>query len=379
MFNFSFYSAGEIIFAPGSISRIGACAKRFGGRVLFITRGKNFQECGHVAHVSGLLKQEAMIVYHINLPDAEPQVDDVDTAAAKAREFKADVIIGLGGGSAMDTAKAVAGLAVNPGSVRDYLEGVGKGFSLTNKPLPVIAVPTTAGTGAEVTKNAVIAQAGVFKKSMRHPDLIPRVALLDPELTVTVPPRVTADSGMDALTQLVEAYVSKKAQPIPQALCLYGIELAGKYLVRVVTDGNDLEARSGMLLASLLSGLALANSGLGAAHGIAAALGALKNISHGRACAMLLPHVMRFNMTAGVAGYEKIARVWGINTPGGSGITDKVEDMLNQVGIPKSFSPHEVCDADITALVNASRGSSMSGNPVELSDDQIAGILKNLL
>ncbi len=379
MFDFTFYSAGEIIFAAGAIEKIGGLAARFGRKVLLCTRGSSMKKSGYVDRVSGLLQREDLEVSVINLPTGEPHVDDVDEAIAGARDIGPDLVIGMGGGSALDTAKAVSGLAVNPGSVRDYLEGVGKGYTIEVKPLPMIAVPTTAGTGTEVTKNAVIARAGEFKKSLRHPDLIPRIALLDPELTLSVPARVTAESGMDALTQLVEAYVSKKAQPIPKALSIYGIELVGKYLVRSVHRGKNLEARSGMLLAGLLSGLALANSGLGAAHGIAAALGALKNISHGRACAMLLPHVMRMNMASGASGYEKIARVWGVEKPGAQGAIDRVQALLKQVGIAPRFLPAEIQKTDVADLVKASRGSSMNGNPVYLSDEQIAEILKQLL
>jgi len=312
-------------------------------------------------------------------------VEEVDLGAEQARNEKPDVIIGVGGGSAIDTAKAISGLVTNPGSVADYLEGVGRGRQITNPSVPYIAVPTTAGTGAEVTKNAVISsKEQKFKKSVRSSHLIPNVALLDPELTITLPAKMTAETGMDALTQLIESYVSSKAQPIPEALAIYGIRMAGKYLARAVQDGQDIEAREGMLLASLLSGIALANSGLGAAHGIAAALGAVAQIPHGRACAMLLPKVMRLNFPACEQKFADIGEALGARasmtkTEKAEEAVRIVERLCRAIGIPPKFAGTELSESMIPAIVAGSRGSSMQGNPIVLSDEQIEGIVRELI
>jgi len=229
----------------------------------------------------------------------EPQVADVEQAVAAAREAGCDVLVALGGGSAIDCGKAVAGVVANGGTPLDYMEVIGQGRPLTRPALPWVAVPTTAGTGAEVTRNAVVGEPSKkFKASLRSELLLPRVALVDPELGVGVPPAVTAASGMDALCQLIESYTSTGAQPMTDALALRGIELAARALPRVYRDGTDLDAREDMALAALLSGVTLTNAGLGAVHGFAAPLGANFPVPHGTICGLLLPNVIRANRAA---------------------------------------------------------------------------------
>ena len=383
--DFTFYTAGEIIFGRGKVRDIGAIASRFGRKAMICYRGKNLERAGILAKVLDSLSAAGISYMTMFFPSNEPQVEEVDLGAEQARNEKPDVIIGVGGGSAIDTAKAISGLVTNPGSVADYLEGVGRGRQITNPSVPYIAVPTTAGTGAEVTKNAVISsKEQKFKKSVRSPHLIPNVALLDPELTITLPAKMTAETGMDALTQLIESYVSSKAQPIPEALAIYGIRMAGKYLARAVQDGQDIEAREGMLLASLLSGIALANSGLGAAHGIAAALGAVAQIPHGRACAMLLPKVMRLNLPACEQKFADIGEALGARasmtkTEKAEEAVRVVERLCRAIGIPPKFAGTELSESMIPAIVAGSRGSSMQGNPIVLSDEQIEGIVRELI
>lgn len=383
--DFTFYTAGEIIFGNGKISSVGEIAARFGSKAMICTRGTSMEKYGALEKVRASLAVRKINSFVFNLPAHEPTVSEIDRGAEKARSEKPDVVIGLGGGSTIDTAKAVSGLATNPGSVADYLEGVGRGWTITAPSLPYIAIPTTAGTGSEVTKNAVISSDNnAFKKSIRSPHLIPNIALLDPELTLSVPTHITAETGMDALTQLIESYVSAKAQPIPQALAIYGIRLAGKYLHRAVQHGSDIEAREGMLLASLLSGLALANSGLGAAHGIAAALGALAGIPHGKACAILIPHVMRVNLPHCIEGFATIAGALDDNV---EGTTDEkanraveiVSSLRESVGIPRKLSAEEIDPKLIPELVRNSRGSSMRGNPVKLCDEEIESIIRTVI
>lgn len=380
--DFTFYTAGEIIFGPGKLKQIGELALRFGKNAMIVTRGDALFANGTMDHLKAALKEAGVRYFQFNPPAGEPTVSDVDKGADIARRETPDVIIGIGGGSSIDLGKAISGLATNPGSVQDYLEGVGKELQIENQSVPYIAVPTTAGTGSEVTKNAVISSDGPgFKKSIRSPFLIPNVALLDPELTMSLPANVTAETGMDALTQLIEAYVSSKKQPIPRALCLQGIKLAGAHLRRAVEMPLDLEAREAMHLASLLSGMALANSGLGAAHGIAAALGALAGVPHGRACAILLPHVMRENLASCIKDYCDIADALNV----GAGLppekkaqmaVESVAYLAEDIQIPKTLS---IDKSLLPELIKASQGSSMKGNPVVLSDEQIGAILEKII
>ena len=229
----------------------------------------------------------------------EPTVADVEHALLAARSAACDWVIGLGGGSAIDAAKAVAGLLTNPGSPLDYMEVVGQGLPLRQPAAPWIAVPTTAGTGAEATRNAVIGcPEKKFKASLRSEHLLAKIAVIDPELAVSAPPQVTAASGLDALCQLIESYTSNRAQPMTDALALQGVSLAAPALPRVCADGADLDVREAMALAALFSGITLANAGLGAVHGFAAPLGANFPVPHGTICAALLPHVVSANIAA---------------------------------------------------------------------------------
>ncbi|HPI71873.1 MAG TPA: iron-containing alcohol dehydrogenase, partial [bacterium] len=345
--DFSFYTSHEIIFGRGKIAQLPEIAGRFGRRVLLISRGRFMQESGCLERIKQAMKSRQLEMLDHTLPAGEPTVTEVDETANLARELTPDVIVGLGGGSSIDTAKAAAGMAVHPGSVADYLEGVGS-LRIKKPGIPLIAIPTTAGTGAEVTKNAVI--SGVmekYKKSLRSSHLVSRIALLDPELTYTMPASLTAETGMDAFTQLVESFISNKAQPIPQALALYGIKLVDKYLAVAVRHPDDPEAREAMQLAALLSGMALANSGLGAAHGIAAALGALCHIPHGRACAVLLPHVLEFNLPSCITAYSRLYSQLSDFTvdselAAAEAFVTRVDRLTREINIPKAFSAEEV-------------------------------------
>jgi alcohol dehydrogenase class IV len=224
----------------------------------------------------------------------EPSPDEVDEIADLARMRVAEVIIGIGGGSAIDAAKAASAAVMHEGSIRNYLEGVGT-EKPTGKRLPLIACPTTAGTGTEATKNAVLRELGPdgFKKSLRHDAFVPDVAVIDPELALGVPPRVTGASGLDAITQNLEAYVSTKAAPYTDALAVSGLEAAGRSFLQAVSDGSNLQARAEMAWAAHTSGIALANAGLGLVHGVAGPAGATREVPHGVVCGLLLPHVTK--------------------------------------------------------------------------------------
>nr|MBC8869394.1 iron-containing alcohol dehydrogenase [Planctomycetota bacterium] len=295
---FDFFSVARISFGRGAFDRIGELTGSFGQTAMIITNAGQPGDGGLVDRLAELLGG-SNVQMHCYRQRGEPSVEDVEMALEVARRKSCDVVIGLGGGSAIDAAKAVAGLLANGGSPLDYMEVIGKGQKLTQPSAPWIAVPTTAGTGAEVTRNAVIGcPEKRFKASLRSEHLLPRIALVDPELGVDVRPEITARSGMDALCQLIESYTSNKAQPITDALALKGIALAAPALPRVFTDGSDLDAREDMAMAALLSGVTLANVGLGAVHGFAAPACANYPIPHGSLCAVLLPHVVSANATA---------------------------------------------------------------------------------
>jgi len=320
----------------------------------------------------------------------EPSVEDVGQALEIARRESCDVVIGLGGGSAIDAAKAVAGLLTNGGSPLDYMEVIGKGRKLTQPSAPWIAVPTTAGTGAEVTRNAVIGcPEKQFKASLRSGHLLARIAMVDPELGVNVRPEITARSGMDALCQLIESYTSNKAQPITDALALQGVSLAAPALARAFSDGADLEAREDMAMAALLSGITLTNVGLGAVHGFAAPAGANYPIPHGSLCAVLLPHVVSANVAAlraesaehpGLAKYEAIGRALtdddGLRDESAieAGVTF-LADLVDRLNIPGlrefEFQPERF--GELVGL--AQKASSMRYNPIVLSEDVLMDIL----
>jgi alcohol dehydrogenase class IV len=323
--------------------------------------------------------------------DHEPEVADVDRLAASVRRQNAgpgDFLLAVGGGAAIDLAKATAAMATNHESptVQDYLEGVGRGLQLRSDPLPVLAVPTTAGTGAEATRNAVISSYDPpFKKSLRDNRLMPRIALVDPELTVSVPPAVTAASGMDAITQLIESFISRKAQPIPQALCLEGLKLAVPALAEAVADGSSRPAREKMAHAALLSGMALANSGLGLAHGVAPALGTHCRVPHGVACAVMLPVALRVNREVRRPELARLACLLfdcGPSLPPEETVDvliREIEALCTRVGIPRRLSELGVRPEQIPDLVRDSRGSSMSGNPRELTDPELTTLLEEIL
>ena len=291
----------------------------------------------------------------------------------------------IGGGSAIDLAKAAAAMTTNRQSdtVQDYFEGVGRGLKINVSPLPMLAIPTTAGTGSEATKNAVISSTDPpFKKSLRSEQMVPRAVLVDPELTVSCSPSVTAHSGMDAITQCIESYVSRKAKPIAAALALQGLQLAMPALGEAVERPESQTAREAMAQAALLSGMALANSGLGMAHGVAAALGVHCNVPHGLACAVMLPTALRINAVSCPGRFAEMARAVGITSHPGDAVdafVNRIEELCVRVGIPGKLSEIGVPSDAIPAIVRGSRGNSMDGNPRQLTDAELSDILEAML
>jgi len=316
----------------------------------------------------------------------EPTTDDIVAATARARDAGCDIVIGFGGGSVLDAAKAVSALLTNPGDPLDYLEIVGRAQPLAHAAAPCIAIPTTAGTGAEVTRNAVLAsRAHRVKVSLRSPLMLPRLAIVDPDLTMDLPPALTASTGLDALTQLIEPYVSCRAQPLTDALCAEGLRRAGTALRRAFHDGRDAAARLDMAFASLCGGLALANAGLGAVHGFAGPIGGAFDAPHGAVCAALLPQVMEVNFRAAnerapagdvLQRYASVARFL-TGSPHASAYNGIrfVRDLVSELGIP-GLAACGVTPAHFPALVDAAgRANSMKANPLPLQPDELTEIL----
>ena len=298
-----------------------------------------------------------------------------------------DFLLAIGGGAAIDLAKAASALVTNRHgtSVRDFLEGVGKGMQVAEPPLPLLAMPTTGGTGTEATKNSVISVDNPpVKKSIRSPLMVPRIVLIDPELAVSVPPATTAWTGMDAITQLIESYICRFAKPIPQALAIHGLQLALPMLREAVRDGTSRPAREAMAHAALLSGMALANSGLGFAHGIAASLGIYAKVPHGLACAMKLPVALRINREVAENSLAELARA----TLPIASITDAeavdrliqtIDELCFDLKVPTKLTQVGVRPDQLDDLVHGSRGNSMNGNPRQLGDSELRKILEDRL
>ena len=379
---FEFATAGRILFGPGSLRDVGAMANGLGQRALVVC-GSNSSRAQPL--LSAL--EAAGLKCHVFETSGEPTIAHITNGVNRAREFDCDVVIGFGGGSVIDSAKAIAGLATNAGDILNYLEVIGKGKPLTIPALTCVAIPTTAGTGAEVTRNAVLASPDhQVKVSLRSPFLLPHVAVVDPELTYELPPALTASTGLDALTQLIEPYVSIRANPITDAFCVEGMSRAAKSLQRAFDHGEDRAAREGMALASLLGGLALANSTLGAVHGFAGPIGGMFAAPHGAICAALLPHVMEINVralrertTAGDAllRYDRIAALLtGKREAGARDGINWVTALCDALRIP-GLRTYGVTENDFATLVEkAAQASSTKGNPIALTNEELTEVLR---
>ena len=285
---FEFATATRIIFGHHAIKEVAPIAADMGNRVCIVTG----RTPGRAAPLVEQLNVEGLRTFTFSVPE-EPTTATVLEGVEQARQARSDLVIGIGGGSVLDTGKAIAALLTNSGNLLDYLEIVGRGKQILQAPAPYIAIPTTAGTGTEVTRNAVIGspEHGV-KVSMRSPLMLPRLAVIDPQLTLSMPPPLTAFTGLDALTQLMEAFVSNKANPLTDGICREGMGRAARSLRKAFEDGKDQTAREDMAVASLFGGLALANAKLGAVHGFSGPLGGMFAAPHGAICGLLLPHVM---------------------------------------------------------------------------------------
>jgi len=382
---FEFATAGRIIFGRGSLGELRGALRDMGTRRVLVVHGANAERANPLLEMA---REGGIECMRFSVP-GEPTTSIVEEGVRLARGAECDGVIGFGGGSAIDAAKAIASLAANPGELLDYLEVVGHGRQLTKASLPWIAIPTTAGAGTEVTRNAVIISTeNRVKASLRSPLLLARLAIVDPELTRDLPPAITAATGLDALTQLIEPYVCNRANPMTDGVCLEGMRRVARSLRRAFENGAaDDAAREDMALAALFGGLALANAGLGAVHGFAAPIGGMfPRAPHGAVCAALLPEVMRVNLralrahdpdSAALRRYDEVARIL---TGDDKALADDgakwVADLCAALDIPK-LGFHGITGADIPLLVeNGLRASSMKPNPVVLTPGELAEILQ---
>ena len=379
---FEFATANRIMFGAGKLNELGNQLKGRTKRLLLV-RGNSSDAIPRVREI--LSAQE--IPFDEFALHGEPTVDTASEGVSFALTHGCDMVIGLGGGSVLDAGKAIAALATNRGDVFDYLEVIGKGQPLKNMPLPFIAIPTTAGTGTEVTRNAVFGSpAHGVKVSLRSPMMLPTLALVDPELTYSLPKEITASSGLDALTQLIEPFVSVKANPMTDAICREGIRYAAKSLRRAYQNRADVSAREGMALASLFGGMALANAALGAVHGFAGPLGGMLNAPHGAICAKLLPLVMDANLKALESRHASIERFVEIaqivtenkNASAQDGV-QWVSELVRELNIPP-LSTHGMTEAHIPEAVQKTlNASSYKGNPISLSEGELTEVLEKAL
>ncbi len=382
---FEFATAARIVFGRGMLSEIGPLAASMGSNTLVVT-GRNPERARHLIDLlraSGL--QTA--AYAVG---GEPSVATVRAGIEAARKSGCDLVIGIGGGSAIDAGKAVAALLANGGDPMDYLEGIGAGKSLTKPSAPFIAIPTTAGTGSEVTRNAVLGSPEHrVKVSLRSPFMLPRLALVDPELALGLPPAITGATGLDALTQLLEPFVSPRATPMTDPYCREGLARVARSLRRAFDRGDDISAREDMALAALYSGIALANAGLGAVHGFAGPLGGTLAAPHGALCAALLPSVITGNVTAlrerdpggrALARYYEAAQIL-TSDPQATIETGMawITNLCRDLGIPALSDYGLTRDALPLLIQNAAKASSMQANPLKLTEIEMEHILLRAL
>jgi alcohol dehydrogenase class IV len=378
---FEFATAGRIVFGAGTFDAVGSIAREFGPRAFVVSgRSPRFTDRLFAQLATARVTGANFVVAH------EPTTTDVENAVEMARDAGCDVVIGLGGGSVIDAAKAISALLTNGGELADYLEVVGRAQPLNKLATPCIAIPTTAGTGAEVTRNAVLASPEHrVKVSLRSPLMLPRVALVDPELTHTLPPAITASTGLDALTQLIEPYVSSRANPLTDPLCVEGLRRVARSLRVAVDHGGNRDARQDMAVASLFGGLALANAGLGAVHGFAGPIGGAFPAPHGAVCAALLPSVTAMNLRAlrarspdhaALGRYDELGRLLtGDGQADASHAVRWLSELVAELDIPR-LGAYGITRSDVPALVTAAaRASSMKGNPIPLTAEECTEIL----
>ena len=383
---FEFSTAQRVIVGAGSLREVGLIAKGLGRRALVVTG----RTPGRADQLLAILR-DAGVATVVLAVAGEPEIDTVRTGTTLATDKHCDHVISLGGGAALDAGKAIAAMLTNSGDVQEYLESIGLGKTLSERPAPFVAIPTTAGTGSEVTRNAVLTSPEHrVKVSLRSPMMLPTVALVDPELTYGLPPAVTASSGMDALAQLIEPFVCSRANPVTDSLCIEGMRRVARSLLKAFAGGPNDAARLDMAIASLFGGMALANAGLGAVHGLAGPIGGMfPDAPHGAVCAVLLPHVVRANINAlrrreptseALLRYERVAALLtGQPDSTAEAGAEWLQRFVLDVDIPPLAS-HGITHEHVPDLVEkADSANSMRANPIALTAGELSAILESAL
>ncbi len=388
---FDFARLPRLLFGAGRVREIPAQVAAFGERVLIVTGARSFPASLAWAPMMAGLEARG-ISWRLTQVSDEPSPELVDQALETFRPWSPRVVLGIGGGSVLDAAKAIAGLLPHTTSVMDHLEGVGRGILYQGPSTPFVAVPTTAGTGSEATKNAVLSLRGAdgFKKSFRHEALVAQVAIVDPELLAGCPPELMAAQGMDAFTQLLESFVSIRANPMTEALAWSGMTQFRAGLDAAMEGEADGRAR--IAYGSLQSGICLAQTGLGAVHGLASPLGALFPIPHGLVCGTLLAEATAINIRAlgqrapygpAVEKYARVGRLLcgqaGLNQEVAlTALVEELDRWTKRLGLSR-LSALGLTSTDIPRVVAQSRGGSMQTNPIELTDAELAEVLERRL
>ena len=387
--NFELTFPRQVVFGSGRVAELGGLIAAFAQRAFVLTGSRALERTGQLGRILERLTEAGVVAVVIDCQTREPQVEDVNRCAERIAGHgpgAGDCLLAVGGGSAIDLAKGVAARLAHQeaGDIVEFLVGVGTGRRLTRETLPLVAVPSSAGTGAEATRNAVLSSLSPpFKKSLRSEKLLPRLVVVDPELTLWLPATVTATTGLDAITQLVESYVSCRATPITRSLVATGLPGAVPALSRAYREPGHLPSRETLARAALLSGMALANSGLGLAHGVAAALGIEAGVPHGLACAVLLPVAMRFNLPHRPEDFAQLGE-WlsgrGHESPSAAAEAgvQAVESLLSELGIPRRLRELGVARERLPELARQSRGNSLSGNPVPVEPDVLLRVLEEV-
>jgi alcohol dehydrogenase class IV len=391
--SFTFANTPNIIFETGSFKKLPDIISNYGENTLIVTGGSSLYKSGRFYELSGGLKEHSISFSTVKVTD-EPSPDLIDETTDKYREENISTVIAIGGGSVMDTGKAISAMLTQEDSVMKYLEVVGEGKEHPGDKVPFIAVPTTSGTGSEATKNAVLSSVGEdgFKKSLRHDNFIPDIALLDPNLTTSCPASITAASGLDAVTQLLGSYISTNASPMTDSLALDALKYAGKSLIPAATDkGDNPQVRAGMAYASLISGITLANAGLGIVHGLASAVGGYFDIPHGVVCGTLLAEAAKLNIEllkenddyfylkkyakagAALSGKNSL----DINSPQSvdqysSLLVEILEDWTAKLNIPR-LREYGVSKASLDKIA---KKAGNKNNPIQLNNEQIKKLVQ---
>lgn len=378
---FSFELPTRIEYGVGVISKLGDELRLLKAQKVAIITDPGIIKAGLLDKITSILKEEKLLYNVFDGVDPNPKDRNVERGAQVVRSFGADAMVAIGGGSVIDCAKAIGVLVSHDGKrIKDF-EGK---TAVKKQILPFIAIPTTAGTGSEVTFSAVITDTeNNYKMTVRSPFMAAKVALLDPKLTVTVPPHITASTGMDALTHAIEAYTVKVSEPVSDALALYAIELISNNLVNAVKNGEDIEARACMLVGSLLAGIAFSHSDVGSVHCMAEALGGVYDAPHGICNAVLLPYVMEYNVEFCIEKYARIAKAMGetfeTSREGAMKAVERIKKLATEVGLP-SFKSLGVKEEDLEKLADmAAKNISTESNPREMTKEDYLTLFRRAM